>query len=102
MPEAQEQLKDKPRSGVYSALLILACALNGGAIAFMYNELVDDYYYDKPEMTVPDKLTPRNRQPEKNPDARKAATDSLHDLARLSKKFKQALLRINLRDYLSG
>jgi len=45
-------------------------------------------------------VLPMMRQ--KNPDARKAATDSLHDLARLSKKFKQALLRINLRDYLSG
>lgn len=45
-------------------------------------------------------VLPMMRQ--KNPDARKAATDSLNDLARLSKKFKQALLRINLHEYLSG
>jgi DNA-binding transcriptional MerR regulator len=45
-------------------------------------------------------VLPMMRQ--KNPDARKAATDSLHDLARLSKKFKQALLRIYLHEYLSG
>ena len=45
-------------------------------------------------------VAPKMRQ--KNPDARKDATDSLQDLARLSKKLKQALLRINLHEYLSG
>src|SRR5438093_7915939 len=37
---------------------------------------------------------------QKNPDARRAAADSLTDLAGLSRKFKQALLRSNLRQYL--
>jgi DNA-binding transcriptional MerR regulator len=37
---------------------------------------------------------------QKNPDARRAAADNLTDLAALSRKFKQALLRSNLRQYL--
>jgi DNA-binding transcriptional MerR regulator len=37
---------------------------------------------------------------QRNPDARKAAGDSLHDLAKVSRKLKQALLRTNLRQYL--
>jgi len=37
---------------------------------------------------------------QKNPDARKAAAENLSDLAGLSRKLKQALLRSNLRKYL--
>jgi DNA-binding transcriptional MerR regulator len=37
---------------------------------------------------------------QRNPDARRAATDSLMDLTRLARKLKQALLRSNLRQYL--
>jgi DNA-binding transcriptional MerR regulator len=37
---------------------------------------------------------------QKNPDARKAAAENLSDLAALSRKLKQALLRSNLRKYL--
>ena len=37
---------------------------------------------------------------QKNPDARKAAAENLTDLASLSRKLKQALLRSNLRQYL--
>ena len=39
---------------------------------------------------------------QRNPDARKAAADNLANLATLSKKLKQALLRTNLRQYLHG
>ncbi len=39
---------------------------------------------------------------QKNPDARRAAADNLADLAVLSRKLKQALLRSNLRQYLQG
>jgi DNA-binding transcriptional MerR regulator len=39
---------------------------------------------------------------QKNPDARKAATENLTDLALLSRKLKQALLRSNLRQYLQS
>ncbi|MEX2457717.1 MAG: MerR family transcriptional regulator [Actinomycetota bacterium] len=39
---------------------------------------------------------------QRNPDARKAATESLGDLARLSRKLKQALLSSNLRQHLTG
>ncbi len=39
---------------------------------------------------------------QRNPDARKAAADNLANLASLSKKLKQALLRSNLRQYLQG
>ena len=37
---------------------------------------------------------------QKNPEARKAAADNLSELALLSRKLKQALLRTNLRQYL--
>jgi len=43
-------------------------------------------------------ILPMRRQ--RNPDARRAATDSLTELAKLSRKLKQALLRTNLRQYL--
>jgi len=39
---------------------------------------------------------------QRNPDARRAATDNLTAMANLSKKRKQALLRVNLRQYLQG
>jgi DNA-binding transcriptional MerR regulator len=39
---------------------------------------------------------------QKNPDARKVASDNLNELAALSRKLKQALLRSNLRQYLFG
>ena len=39
---------------------------------------------------------------QKNPDARRAASESLTSLATLSRKLKQALLRSNLRQYLQS
>jgi DNA-binding transcriptional MerR regulator len=39
---------------------------------------------------------------QKNPDAKKTAADNLTELAALSRKLKQALLRSNLRQYLVG
>lgn len=39
---------------------------------------------------------------QKNPDARRVAADNLSELAALSRKLKQALLRSNLRQYLQG
>ncbi len=39
---------------------------------------------------------------QRNPDARKAAAENLADLAALSRKLKQALLRSNLRQYLQS
>ncbi|MDP9341525.1 MAG: MerR family transcriptional regulator [Actinomycetota bacterium] len=39
---------------------------------------------------------------QRNPDARRAATDSLAELARLSRKLKQAFLRSNLRQYIQA
>ena len=39
---------------------------------------------------------------QRNPDARRAATESLAEMAMLSRKLKQALLRVNLRQYLQG
>jgi len=39
---------------------------------------------------------------QKNPDARKAASENLTVLATLSRRLKQALLRSNLRQYLHG
>ncbi len=44
-------------------------------------------------------VMPQLRQ--RNPDARRAATGSLGELAKASRKLKQALLRTNLRQYLS-
>jgi hypothetical protein len=45
-------------------------------------------------------VMPQLRQ--RNPEARRAAANSLTDLARASRKLKQALLRTNLRKSLSG
>jgi DNA-binding transcriptional MerR regulator len=45
-------------------------------------------------------VTPQLRQ--RNPDARRTATSSLTELARASRKLKQALLRTNLREYLTA
>jgi DNA-binding transcriptional MerR regulator len=45
-------------------------------------------------------VAPTLRQ--RNPDARRAASDALGDLALTSRKFKQALLRTNLRDGLQS
>jgi DNA-binding transcriptional MerR regulator len=39
---------------------------------------------------------------QRNPDARRAATESLSEMATLSRKLKQALLRVNLRQYLQA
>jgi hypothetical protein len=44
-------------------------------------------------------VMPQLRQ--RNPDARRAATTSLTDLSRASRKLKQALLRTNLRRHLT-
>jgi DNA-binding transcriptional MerR regulator len=44
-------------------------------------------------------VMPQLRQ--RNPDARRQATASLTDLAKASRKLKQAMLRTNLRQYLS-
>jgi len=45
-------------------------------------------------------ILPMMRQ--RNPEARRTAADNLTDLAALSRKLKQALLRSNLRQYLAG
>jgi DNA-binding transcriptional MerR regulator len=45
-------------------------------------------------------VLPQLRQ--RNPEARRAAADSLTALAKTSRKLKQALLRTNLRQHLSG
>jgi DNA-binding transcriptional MerR regulator len=45
-------------------------------------------------------VMPQLRQ--RNPEARRAAATSLTELARASRKLKQALLRTNLRQYLAG
>lgn len=45
-------------------------------------------------------VMPQLRQ--RNPDARRLASSSLADLAKASRKLKTALLRTNLRQYLSG
>ena len=39
---------------------------------------------------------------QRNPDARRAAGESLAELAQASRRLKQALLRANIRDYLPG
>jgi DNA-binding transcriptional MerR regulator len=44
-------------------------------------------------------VMPHLRQ--RNPDARRMATDALADLSKASRKLKQALLRTNLRQYLA-
>jgi DNA-binding transcriptional MerR regulator len=45
-------------------------------------------------------VAPMMRQ--KNPDARRTAAESLAELAKISRKFKQALLRTNIRDHLQS
>jgi DNA-binding transcriptional MerR regulator len=45
-------------------------------------------------------VAPMMRQ--KNPDARKAASTSLAELSKISRKFKQALLRTNIRDHIQS
>jgi DNA-binding transcriptional MerR regulator len=45
-------------------------------------------------------VAPMMRQ--KNPDARRAASQSLTELAKISRKFKQALLRTNIRDHIQS
>ena len=45
-------------------------------------------------------VTPMMRQ--RNPEARRTAAESLAELARASRRLKQALLRANIRDYLPG
>ncbi len=45
-------------------------------------------------------VMPQLRQ--RNPDARRSAATSLAELARASRKLKQALLRVNLRQHLAG
>ena len=45
-------------------------------------------------------VAPMMRQ--KNPDARRAASQSLAELAKISRKFKQALLRTNIRDHIQS
>ena len=45
-------------------------------------------------------IMPTLRQ--RNPDARRAAADSLTELSRVSRKLKQALLRTNLREHLQA
>jgi hypothetical protein len=45
-------------------------------------------------------VMPQLRQ--RNPEARKAAAVSLTELAKASRKLKQALLRVNLRQHLAG
>ena len=45
-------------------------------------------------------VAPMMRQ--KNPDARRAASQSLADLSKISRKFKQALLRTNIRDQIQS
>jgi hypothetical protein len=39
---------------------------------------------------------------QRNPDARRAAGESLAELAQASRRLKQALLRANIREYLPG
>ncbi|HSJ51497.1 MAG TPA: MerR family transcriptional regulator [Actinomycetota bacterium] len=45
-------------------------------------------------------VMPQLRQ--RNPEARRVAVDALTEMARASRKLKQALLRTNLRQYLTG
>src|SRR5262245_56813107 len=45
-------------------------------------------------------VAPMMRQ--RNPDARRAASQSLAELAKISRKFKQALLRTNIRDHIQS
>ena len=58
------------------------------------------HFADRESKFFEDLVAPRLRQ--KNPDARRAAAETLADLSVTSRKFKQALLRTNLREDLRG
>ena len=58
------------------------------------------HFADRESRFFEDLVAPRLRQ--KNPDARRVASETLADLSVTSRKFKQALLRTNLRDELRG
>ena len=58
------------------------------------------HFADREAKFFEDLVAPRLRQ--KNPDARRVAGETLADLSVTSRKFKQALLRTNLREDLRG
>jgi len=58
------------------------------------------HFADRESKFFEDLVAPRLRQ--KNPDARRVAAETLADLSVTSRKFKQALLRTNLREDLRG
>jgi DNA-binding transcriptional MerR regulator len=58
------------------------------------------HFADREAKFFEDLVAPRLRQ--KNPDARRVAAETLADLSVTSRKFKQALLRTNLREDLRG
>ncbi|MDH4111419.1 MAG: MerR family transcriptional regulator [Actinomycetota bacterium] len=58
------------------------------------------HFADRESKFFEDLVAPRLRQ--KNPDARRAAAETLAELSVTSRKFKQALLRTNLREDLRG
>ncbi len=58
------------------------------------------HFADRESRFFEDLVAPRLRQ--KNPDARRVASETLADLSVTSRKFKQALLRTNLREELRG
>lgn len=58
------------------------------------------HFADREAKFFEDLVAPRLRQ--KNPDARRLAAETLVDLSVTSRKFKQALLRTNMREDLRG
>ncbi len=58
------------------------------------------HFADREAKFFEDLVAPRLRQ--KNPDARRLAAETLADLSVTSRKFKQALLRTNMREDLRG
>ncbi len=58
------------------------------------------HFADREAKFFEDLVAPRLRQ--KNPDARRVAAETLAELSVTSRKFKQALLRTNLREELRG
>jgi DNA-binding transcriptional MerR regulator len=58
------------------------------------------HFADREAKFFEDLVAPRLRQ--KNPDARRVAAETLTELSSTSRKFKQALLRTNLREDLRG
>jgi DNA-binding transcriptional MerR regulator len=58
------------------------------------------HFADRESRFFEDLVAPRLRQ--KNPEARRVAAETLADLSLTSRKFKQALLRTNLREDLRG